>query len=101
MFSLKVLGALSIESANGPLPTAASQKRPLGLLAILAIAGPRGNSREKIQSYLWPDSSAERSRHALDQLLYATRKALSADPPPPPATALPLDPTFTTPPHTQ
>jgi DNA-binding SARP family transcriptional activator len=80
MFSLKVLGGLSIESDNGPLPPDARQKRRLGLLAILAIAGPRGYSRERIQAYLWPESSAERSRHALDQLLYATRRALKADP---------------------
>jgi DNA-binding SARP family transcriptional activator/Tfp pilus assembly protein PilF len=52
----------------------------MGLLALLAIAGPRGYSREKIQAYLWPDSSAERARHALDQLLYATRTALKEDP---------------------
>ena len=80
MFSLKVLGALSIDSDNGPLPPAARQKRRLGVLAILAIAGTRGHSREKIQTYLWPESSTERSRHALDQLLYATRRALGADP---------------------
>lgn len=80
MFSLKVLGSLSIDSDSGPLPPAARQKRRLGLLAILAIAGPRGYSREKIQGYLWPDSPFERSRHALDQLLYATRRALNTDP---------------------
>ncbi len=80
MFVLKVLGALSFESENGSLPPTASQKRRLGLLALLAVAGPRGLSRERVQAYMWPESSADRSRHALDQLLYATRSALDADP---------------------
>lgn len=80
MFSLKVLGGLSLESDDGPLPAGARQKRRLTLLAILAIA-PRGISREKLQSYLWPEGSSASSRHALDQLLYATRHALgSGDP---------------------
>lgn len=80
MFSLKVLGGLSLESDNGPLPVGARQKRRMTLLAILAIA-PRGISRDKLQSYLWPEGSSASSRHALDQLLYATRHALgSSDP---------------------
>lgn len=80
MFFLKVLGALSLERGDSPLDAAATQKRRLGLLAILAIAGSRSLSREKLQCYLWPESSADKSRHALDQLLYATRRALGADP---------------------
>ncbi len=80
MFSLKVLGALTLDSNNGPVPPAARQKRRLGLLAILAIAGPRGASRERVQAYLWPESSGARARHALDQALYATRHALGAEP---------------------
>jgi DNA-binding SARP family transcriptional activator len=80
MFSLNVLGALAIGSHDGAIPPAARQKRRLGLLAILAIAGPRGSSREKLQAWLWPESSGERARHALDQLLYATAHALKAKP---------------------
>jgi DNA-binding SARP family transcriptional activator/TolB-like protein len=80
MFSLNVLGALALVSDRGPLEAAARQKRRVGLLAILAVAGPRGISRERIQSYLWPESASARSRHALDQLLYATARALDAKP---------------------
>jgi DNA-binding SARP family transcriptional activator/TolB-like protein len=80
MFSLSVLGGLSLHSDEGPVPPAACQKRRLGVLAILAIAGPRGSSRERVQAYLWPESSSARSRHALDQLLYATRHALGVEP---------------------
>jgi DNA-binding SARP family transcriptional activator/Tfp pilus assembly protein PilF len=80
MFSLKVLGGLSLDSDNGPLPPGARQKRRVGLLAILAIAGARGASRERVQVYLYPESSSARARHALDQLLYATRQALGVEP---------------------
>src|SRR5258705_12804070 len=80
MFSLNVLGAFTLASDCGPVPPAARQRRRLGLLAILAVAGPRGSSRERIQAYLWPEGSGPSSRHALDQLLYATARALDAKP---------------------
>ena len=78
---MKVLGVLALDDCGGrPLPPAALQKRRLGLLAILAIAGSRGGTRERIQAWLWPESSSAHSRHALDQLVYATRQALRANP---------------------
>ena len=79
MFIVKLLGGLSIESTAGALPPGAQQRRRLSLLAILALGGARGVSRERIQTYLWPESSAERARHALDQLVYTTRRELGAD----------------------
>ena len=80
MFSLKVMGVLALDADNGAVPPAARQKRRLGLIALLAVAGSRGMSRDKIQSYLWAESSSAKARHALDQLLYATRHALGANP---------------------
>lgn len=77
---LKVLGTLSLRSKGSLPPPGALQKRRLSLLAILAVAGERGLSRDRIQSYLWPDSDSARSRHALDQLVYAIRQALDTDP---------------------
>ncbi len=80
MFLLKVLGSLSLHSDTSPVPPEAQQKRRLGLLSLLAIAGERGIARDRLQAFLWPESSAPRSRHALDQLVYATRRALGVDP---------------------
>ncbi len=80
MFYLKVLGSVSLYGKTTAVPAGAQQKRRLGLLAVLAIAGGRGISRDRIQSYLWPESDGSRARHALDQLVYATRRALGADP---------------------
>ena len=56
------------------------QKKRLDLLALLAACGSDGISRERVQAYLWPESDSTRARHALDQLIYATRKSLGIDP---------------------
>jgi DNA-binding SARP family transcriptional activator/Tol biopolymer transport system component len=62
-----------------PVPVAAQQKRPLGLLAILGLSGRQGLSRDRIEAYLWPESSGARAQHALDQTVYAIRHALGSD----------------------
>ena len=80
MFLLTLLGGLSLHSGSVRVPSAAQQKRRLGLLALIAIGSERGLSRDRLQAYLWPESSSDRSRHALDQLVYATRTALGVDP---------------------
>lgn len=92
MFVVNALGGLSIESTAGPVPTGALQRRRLSLLALLALAGERGLSRELIQSYLWPESETGRARHALDQLLYATRRELGYESVASSATDLRLNP---------
>lgn len=79
MFTLRLLGGLSLESSAGPVPAGALQRRRLALLALLALAGERGVSREAVQAQLWPDSPPDRARHTLDQLLYATRRDLGRD----------------------
>lgn len=79
MFLLRLFGGLSLDGTAGPLPAAALQRRRLALLALLGLAGERGMSRDAVQAYLWPDSSSERARHALDQLLYVTRRDLGRD----------------------
>lgn len=93
MFSLQVLGGLSLESDEGEIRAQATQQRRLGLLALLAVAGPRCISRVKLQTWLWPEGSPGRPRHALDQLLYATRRALAVDPFVSSGRELSLDPT--------
>jgi DNA-binding SARP family transcriptional activator len=75
MLRLQAFGGLALLDAGGtPLVT---QRRRLALLALLAAAGPRGLSRDKLVAYLWPESSAEHARHALEQLLYSIRRQLS------------------------
>jgi DNA-binding SARP family transcriptional activator len=79
MFVLELMGRLSLRGDTGPVPIPARQKRPLGLLAILALGGPHGRSRDQIEVYLWPERSGVLARHSLDQTVYAIRHALGND----------------------
>src|SRR5213080_2916141 len=79
MLILEVLGTLSLRDETRPVPVAAQQKRPLGLLAILGLSGRQGLARDRIEAYLWPESSGARAHHALDQAVYAIRQALGSD----------------------
>ncbi|HMI45365.1 MAG TPA: BTAD domain-containing putative transcriptional regulator, partial [Gemmatimonadaceae bacterium] len=79
MFVLELLGTLSLRSDTLQVPVSAQQKRSLGLLAVLALGGKQGVPRERVEAYLWPESSAELARHSLDQAVYAIRRALGTD----------------------
>src|ERR1051325_8352926 len=78
MLTLELLGALSLRDETRPVPLAAQQKRPLGLLAILGLSGRKGLARDRVEAYLWPESSGARAHHALDQAVYAIRQALGS-----------------------
>src|ERR671936_619400 len=79
MLRLRVLGNPLVEGSTGPVGGAAAQRKSLALLALLAPAGERGVSRDKLLAYLWPESEPERASHRLTQLLYALRRDLKAD----------------------
>ncbi len=79
MLSLRTLGGLSVDPGEGSLGGAASQRKTLALLALLAAAGPRGVSRDKLVVLLWPESPADKATHRLTQLLYALRRDLGAE----------------------
>ena len=71
MFRIKCLGQLSVvDDAAQPVAGAAAQPRRLAILALLARAGDRGLSREKVIGFLWPDSDEERARRLLSQAVY-------------------------------
>ncbi len=79
MFRLRALGGLSLESDGVLYTGAASQRRRLALLALLASAGGRGLSREKLVAYLWPEADEARGRHSLDDALSALRRELRSE----------------------
>jgi DNA-binding SARP family transcriptional activator len=79
MLILELLGTLSLRNETHPVPVGSQQKRPLGLLAILGLGGKPGVSRDRVEAYLWPESSGARAQHALDQTVYAIRHALGSD----------------------
>jgi serine/threonine-protein kinase len=76
---LRLLGTPAVESGGAALGAAASQRRCLALLALLASAGHSGLSRERLLAYLWPEADADRAGHRLTQLLYLLRRDLHAD----------------------
>src|ERR1700692_1186103 len=79
MLVLELLGTLSLRNETPPVPVSAQQKKSLGLLAILALAGRQGFPRDRIEAYLWPESSASLAQHSLAQAVYAIRHALGSD----------------------
>jgi predicted ATPase/DNA-binding SARP family transcriptional activator len=76
---LKTFGGLSLENEGTPLRGAAAQRRRLSMLAVLAVAGRRGASRDKLVGLLWPDVDEPRARSALSQSLYALKHDSGVD----------------------
>ncbi|MEZ0332684.1 MAG: hypothetical protein ACAI18_01645, partial [Gemmatimonadales bacterium] len=96
MLRLNTFGGLVLQQ-DGQLHTGpAAQRRRLALLAVIAAAGRRGASREKLLSLLWPDSDPEAARHSLYQALHAIRRSLGSDQVFLGSTALQLNPDLVT-----
>jgi len=74
MLRLRTFGGLSLFRGSENLTGAVTQRRRLAILALLAVGRDVGVSRDKLLSYLWPESDQERARHVLNQLLYAQRR---------------------------
>jgi len=74
---LITLGRVELRDSTGAETIAgAMQPRRLALLAHLAVVdGGRSHRRDIITAMFWPESDAERSRHALRQTIYALRQA--------------------------
>ena len=75
MLRLRTFGGLEVTRDRVTLTGAATQRRPLALLAIVA-ASPHGCTREDLLLHLWPDSTPERARNVLRQTIYALRRDL-------------------------
>ena len=75
MLRLLTFGRLALEREDAAAPRLRPQR--LAILAVLAVAGDHGISRERIASLFWPDS--DDPRHSLRQALYALRQELGAD----------------------
>ena len=73
---LRTFGAPAVEGLAGALGGTAAQPQSLALLTLLAAAGERGMSRDKIVALLWPECDDKRARHRLSQLCHALRRSL-------------------------
>jgi DNA-binding SARP family transcriptional activator/TolB-like protein len=80
MYYLRLLGGASLEDPSLPVAGRAGHRHRLALLALLAGAGHKGCSRDKLVAYLWPESDASHARHRLSDAIYVLRQALGGDP---------------------
>ncbi len=71
LLAIETFGTLKAHGSGG---SRISAPRRLALLALLSAAGERGMSRDKLLLYLWPESPAEKAKHALEQLIYGVRR---------------------------
>jgi DNA-binding SARP family transcriptional activator len=78
-YRIRSFGRPAVEGPNGPLGGCAAQRQALALLTVVAAAGERGLSRDKIVALLWPETDTRRSSHRLSQLLHALRRTLGED----------------------
>ncbi len=79
VFRIKVFGGVTLEGPQGPVTGRASQRRRLGLLALLAGAGESGLTRERIVTFLWPEADLEKGRRLLSDSIYRVNQALGGD----------------------
>lgn len=76
-FQLRLFGSPSLSSDSGGLVTGpATQRHRVALLALAALAPAGSISRDKLISYLWPESDTEHARQLLNQSVYRLRKTL-------------------------
>src|SRR5215211_3388556 len=80
MIRVHTLGGLAVRGGDGkPVVGSGAQPRRMAILALLARAGERGTSRDRILGLLWPDADDERGARSLTQAIYALRKDLSTE----------------------
>ncbi len=75
---LRAFGGLWIENLDAD-SDAGTRPRPLALLAILALAGTKGVSRDHVLGVLWPEAEEERARQSLSQAVYSLKRDLGID----------------------
>ena len=76
-FTLLTLGRASLIDGSGAV--IGEQRRRVALLALVAAAGERGVSRDKLLAWLSPESDTASARHSLHQLLYYLRRQIGSD----------------------
>jgi eukaryotic-like serine/threonine-protein kinase len=75
-FQLRVLGGFALEGPSGASVPPLPQRRAKAVLAVLAVCGDLGSTRERLLALLWPESDEAHSRHGLRDALLAIRHTL-------------------------
>ena len=89
---LKAFGGLAVINGEDRAEEVRIQRRQLAVLVVLAAESSAAVSRERLVGLLWADTDEMRARHALDQVLYAVRRALGSEVVVSGATSLQFDP---------
>ena len=76
---LLTFGGVNLRLGDSTMTGAATGRRRLALLVLLAVARDRGLNREKVQSYLWPESDTDQARHGLNQMVYFQRRHFESE----------------------
>lgn len=76
-YHLRLFGGCSLDGPDGPVTGRAGEPRQLTLLSLLGTSSG-GVTRDKLASYLWPESASQ-PRHLLSDALYVLRAALGED----------------------
>ena len=79
MYTLHAFGGLSLHGPQEIVTGPAAQRRKLALLAMLATAGERGVTRDRLIAVLWPESDLAHARHVLTQTLSSLRRELGSE----------------------
>ena len=75
-YRLRVLGGFALEGPSGASAPPLPQRRAEAVLAVLAVCGDLGCTRERLLALLWPESDEAHARHGLRDALHAIRHAL-------------------------
>ena len=92
MFRLRVLGGFALEGPSGAVAPRLPKRSAEAILAVLAVSGDLGCTRERLLALLWPESDEAHSRHGLRDALHALRRGLGPDVVPSGGRLLRLDP---------
>ena len=76
MYRLRLLGGFALDGAPGAPSPQRPPRRGDAVLAVLAVCGDMGCTRDRLGALLWPESDEARSRQALRDALYAIRRSL-------------------------
>jgi TolB-like protein/DNA-binding SARP family transcriptional activator/tetratricopeptide (TPR) repeat protein len=91
MVRLRVLGGFALEGASGAAAPTLPKRRAQAALAVLAVCGDLGCTRERLLALLWPESDEASARHGLRDALHAIRRALGPEAVPSSGSHLRLD----------
>jgi TolB-like protein/DNA-binding SARP family transcriptional activator/Flp pilus assembly protein TadD len=92
MFRLRVLGGFALDGSSGAAAPVFPKRRAEAVLAVLAVCGDLGCTRERLLALLWPESDEAGARHGLRDALHVIRRSLGAGAVPSAGRLLRLDP---------